>query len=383
MRVAHVSTFPPIKCGIASFAADLISAIPDVDHVTYSLHYGAAGETGSCASANVNSPQSLIALAKAISNSDCDVVSLQHEFGIWGGKEGENIFCFLDNLRKPIVSVLHTTFGPGIRGAVQREIVDFLIDRSVRVVLLTEMARRTTEELLARRIEKIVVIPHGVPDFPYVSPSALWEDGRRTGSLTCRLISPGFFREDKGLEQVLCALCELQMRGHKVEYVIAGEAQGQFPGQKNYRERIEALVDSHGMGSVVRFDGRYLSLKEQVAAIQGCHLGVFAYQCRYQSSSGTIPLVLSLGRPVLCTPFEYAQAKANEGFAVSLAAGFDHLAIADAIEKFKSREGYLDLARATYDRTREWTWSRVGAAFAAEYRRAQAESRASIVKDGN
>src|SRR2546430_1387451 len=97
-RIAHVSTFPPLRCGIASFASDLISATADLEHIRYGLHYGDPGAVEVRAHANANSAEELVALARLISSSDCDVVSLQHEFGIWGGREGENIHAFLDML---------------------------------------------------------------------------------------------------------------------------------------------------------------------------------------------------------------------------------------------------------------------------------------------
>lgn len=369
MIVAHVSTFPPLKCGIASFATDLIGAIPDFHNLKYSLHYGIKGQENYHGNANVNSPESLIELAKLISNSDCDIVSLQHEFGIWGGREGENIFHFLDNLSKPIISTLHTTFGPMVKGPIQREIIAHLIDRSVCVVLLTDFAKLTTEKLLGCQIKNIVVIPHGIPDYPYQDPPPLLD---KDSSSPFRLITPGFFRDDKGIDVILLALHELKLRGYNILYKIAGEPQNQFPDQRKYRAKIENLVDSLSLRSIVEIDARYLSVDEQVSAIQGCHLGIFAYQNQSQSSSGTIPLVLSVGRPALCTPFEYA--KARKGFGITITTDFDHLAIADSIEKFIACNEYLDIARDTYKRTREWTWDKVGLLFAAEYRKILAQS---------
>lgn len=364
MRVAHVSTFPPLKCGIASFATDLIGAIPNFHNLKYSLHYGIIGQENYHGNANVNSSESLIELAKLISNSDCDIVSLQHEFGIWGGRDGENIFYFLDNLSKPILSILHTTFGPMIKKPIQQEIINRLIDRSTCVVLLTDFAKLTTEKLLGRQIKNIVVIPHGIPDYEYRDPPEL---SKNDTLLPLRLITPGFFREDKGIEMVLLALRQLKLKGYNILYKIAGEPQGQFPNQISYHARIENLIDSIGLRSIVEVDARYLPLDEQVSAIQESHVGIFAYQNQSQSSSGTIPLVLSLGRPVLCTPFEYAKSK--EDFGVTLTTDFDHLSIADAIEKFMARKEYLDITRDIYKNTRAWTWNKVGIAFSTEYKR--------------
>ncbi len=367
LRIAHVSTFPPLKCGVALFASDLISAIPTAEHLKYSLHYGGGAARDACASANVNSIEDVVALAKTISDSDCDVVGLQHEFGIWGGVEGEHLRPFLDHLTKPVVSVLHTTFGPGVRTAVQRDTLLDLIQRSARVVLLTESSRHTTENLAEHRLRNAVVIPHGVPRFPYTKPPLLWNDGRRA---TLRLITPGFFRADKGFEVVLKAVQRLHLDGCDVSYLIAGEAQGQFSGQAVYRQKIERLIRELGLDGIVRCDIRFLSVPQQIEAIQNSHFGVFAYQDPAQSSSGTIPLVMSAGRPVICTSFEYARSKREEGLPIILANSFGVADFTDAIEIAAKAAQRSDRSAEAYASTSDWAWTNVGTRFEQEFRHA-------------
>ncbi|WP_410052099.1 hypothetical protein [Bradyrhizobium sp. SZCCHNR3058] len=173
----------------------------------------------------------------------------------------------------------------------------------------------------------------------------------------------GYFREDKGIEEILYALHALRRRGLNLSYRIAGEPQAQFVAQASYKARIESLVETLGLQSVVQIDDRYLSLAEQAACIQQAHLGIFCYQDPSHASSGTIPLVMAVGRPVLCTPFEYASVKAEEGDGVFLSGGFGHSAIASAIESLTSISGYPSITRAIYNRTRPWTWPTVGKVF--------------------
>ena len=368
MHIAHVSTFPPLRCGIASFASDMIGAVPDAVHSTYSLHYGENRVTEAMSSADVRSTQDLARLSAAISSSNCDVVSLQHEFGIWGGGEGEHIHAFLDKLSKPLVSVLHTTFGPYVRSAVQNDILQRLIDRSARVVVLTEMAKGSLELLLGRCLDKIVVIPHGVPDVSFAPAPDAWGDDR--SGPPCRLITPGFFRESKGFETILLALRQLSAAGRPVHYTIAGEPQVQFAGQQGYREDLQSLIRSLGLESIVELDVRYLTTEEQINLIRGSHAGIFAYQDPAQSSSGTVPLVLAVGRPAICTPFEYAKAKAREGLAVHIAEDFGVRAVVRSIEALLDGRGYAEAVERTYLSTREWVWRRVGVMIREEYQRA-------------
>jgi glycosyltransferase involved in cell wall biosynthesis len=365
MRIAHVSTFPPLKCGIAFFASDLIEALPNSVHSKYSLHYGRATTLDARSHANVNSLPEIIALAKSISASDCDVVGIQHEFGIWGGEDGHNLQPFLDNLTKPVVSILHTTCGPGVRADLQNRLLLSLIERSARVVLLTEASAQSTAALAGRQLPHAVVIPHGVPRFPYREPPALSGD-----QVTLRLITPGFFRENKGLEIVLEALRTLRLKGREFDYLIAGEGQGQFSRQARYVDAIETLIKDFGLEGVARCEVRFFQLQEQIEAIHSCHFGIFAYQDCSQSSSGTIPLVLGSGRPVICTPFEYAKAKNLEGFPVIIAEGFDAINVAAAIERTFDIADDWDPWQAAFSSTFDWAWPRIGIRFEKEFRRA-------------
>ncbi|MBS1816983.1 MAG: glycosyltransferase [Acidobacteria bacterium] len=360
MNFAHVSTFPPLRCGIASFATDTIAATPGI-HSKYSLHYGHGAAADAAASANVRSPDELARLGSLISASDCDVVCLQHEFGIWGGRDGEHIHAFLSQLSKPVVAVLHTTFGPNVRNPVQEEILLRLAAKSERVVVLTPMAKASVEALLGEPTDKLVVIPHGVPDVPFHPPPESWNSG--DADRPCRLVTPGFFRESKGFETVLLALYWLIKRGRRLHYTIAGEPQKQFDGQESYREHLQELVQILGLADVVRFDTWYLTLEDQIATIQASHAGVFAYQDPSQSSSGTVPLVLAGGRPAICTPFEYAKDRRGEGLPIQLAEDFGVLALARSIEALLDSPSYPDVTRDTYSRTRAWTWSAVGRRF--------------------
>ena len=366
-RVAHVSTFPPLRCGIASFVSDLIASTPGFEHRRYALHYGASGEVEASAHANVNSQSALAGLARSISMSDCDIVSLQHEFGIWGGREGENIHAFLDNLTKPLLSVVHTTFMPGVRSRVQEEVLLRLISESAIVVALTEASQKSAELLLGQRIAHMLVIPHGIPQFPYVAPPATWTMEKGNGLAPLRLITLGFFRKDKGLEVVLSALRNLKDSGHSMSYRIVGEPQRQSRGQTEYLRNVRASIDSLDLAPEVEVEDRYVSVAEQASSIQAAHVGIFAYQDPSHASSGTVPLVMGMGRPVLCTPFEFAKTRAAEGQGVFVASGFDALSIASALEEFMRIEKYPTLARATYDRTRPWTWATVGPLFGELY----------------
>jgi len=355
-----------MRCGIATYASDLIASMPSVKHFRYALHYGQDNSEGTAAGANNSSPNELRELALRISRSDCDVVSLQHEFGIWGGENGEHIFQFLEVISKPLVSTLHTTFPPRSRPDIQVSILRKVVEQSQKVMVLTDASRRSLAALLSRDYPNVVTIPHGLPAVPSASVGALPEFSDRA----CRLGSVGFFRRDKGIETILVALWKLKERGYKVTYAIAGEAQRQFAGQTDYQGEVDQLTRRLNLQDRVESIDRYLSVEEQIDFIQHCHAGIFAYQTPEQSSSGTVPLVFACGRPVICTPFEYAVAKQAEGMDVTLAINFGADALADSITNFLARQSLPQICEDVHRRAQQWIWPVVGARYQTEFEKA-------------
>lgn len=375
MKVAHVSTFPEMKCGIALYTSDLLDALPLLKHRKYALHYGTNVTADATGHADVSQPSHMRELARDISQSDCHVVSLQHEFGIWGGQNGEHIFDFIEDLTKPIVATLHTTFRSSRRPATQLSILARLVERSAVTFVLTPNSRDTLCSALGIDSGAIAVIPHGVPNIPFSSPPGSWNPVGGVGP-TCKLCSIGFFRPDKGIELVLHALRSLKDSGYQFEYVMAGEPQGQFEGQEQYFNDVNESIRELNLADRVRIIAKFLTRGEQIQIVQEAHAGVFAYQDPDQGSSGTIPLVMAAGRPVICTPFEFALAKEREVGGVTLAKDFDAAAIAEALARFfASGSNYLQDSRTLHERTRHWTWQAVGVAYAGAFAEAQVRGR--------
>ena len=371
MKVAHVSTFPDMRCGIAFYVSDLIEALPTFEHRKYALHYGKNLTDDAVSHADVSHPSTLQDLARAISQSSCDVVSLQHEFGIWGGVNGEYILYFLDEITKPLVSTLHTTFKSYNRPTVQSSILRRLVERSAVSFVLTQNSRDTLCTALELPQDAVSVIPHGVPNISFVSPSFTRPHGSGNPQ-TWKLCSIGFFRPDKGLEETLKALSILKRLGYDFQYVIAGSPQPQFIGQEEYVRKLHKLIAELRLVDAVRIEARFLTRAEQVKLIQDTHAGIFAYQDPDHASSGTIPLVMATGRPVICTPFEFALAKKLEiGEGVTVAKDFSSTAIAEALTHlFCSTPDYVPSAMRLHARTRHWIWQAVGPTYATAFDKA-------------
>jgi glycosyltransferase involved in cell wall biosynthesis len=223
----------------------------------------------------------------------------------------------------------------------------------------------------------LYVVPHGVPDVDFKSPPPTWSTIRTSKRpRTLKLCSVGFFRPDKGIETIVRAVRALRETGIAVEYVIAGEPQRQFDGQAEYLHKIQSLVTELGVDDCIRIEARFLTRDEQIQVIQNAHAGVFAYQDEGQASSGAVPLVLASGRPVVCTPFEFAVDKRRElGKPIWLATDFTPRAVGIALLRFVgSGASYRRDCRTLHARIQPWSWGRVGATYAAAFETCRAAS---------
>ncbi|MGA9673038.1 MAG: glycosyltransferase [Terracidiphilus sp.] len=341
------------------------------EHRKYALHRGNNVTEDAVSHADTSDPASVRNLARTISASNCDVVSLQHEFGIWGGagSNGEQLVDFLDEIKKPIVATLHTTFQSSDRPKIQGEMLCSLVRQSAVSFVLTPKSQETLRKGYRLLQEDIRVIPHGVPMIPYVPPS-FTSRYETEGADAWRLCSIGFFRPSKGIETILSALATIKDIGHNVGIVIAGSPQPGRTDQERYLSRVREVVADLGLVSSVEIDARFITRSQQIRLICESHAGIFAYQGFDQASSGTIPLVLAMGRPVICTPFEFAQAKEMEiGEGVTVADGFDSPAIVEALLRFfRSQPDYVKTTERLYARTRQWAWPTIGCAYASAFK---------------
>ena len=363
VKVAHVSTFLPMRCGIAVYISDLMEALPGIEHRKYELHYGTSGTVGAAGQADVSDPMAIRELAYNIAHSDCDVVNLQHEFGIWGGKFGEDSRGITDEIPFPVAATLHTTFTKESRPEIQASILQRIVEQSFATVVLTRKSRSTLANLLHVPEDTISVIPHGIPDIPFAPPRSI-QPSSAADKPALNLLSFGFFRPDKGLEEVIRAVQILKTSGYDCSYVIAGSPQPQFVDQEQYYRRIHQLITDIGLMDSVYLNCRFLTRSEQIKLIQDSHVGIFAYQDPLHASSGAVSLTLAAGRPVICTPFEFALATRMEVDGVRVARDFGALAIAECLTDLLSmRMDYGEHVARVHEQTRQRTWGSVARAY--------------------
>ena len=381
MRIAFVSTYPPRRCGIATFTSDLIQAIRQADPSTRA-RIAAIDERNSVRAygsevrwrIRQGSPMPYRAAARAINRSNADVVCVQHEFGLYGlwkgggwvgdhwieGTYEDHLTPFLDELEKPSLVTLHTVLpepSPAVREAVRS-----IADSAHGLTVMAETAVDILREVYGIA-ERPTVIPHGMPHIEPIGrrrlKAKLGLDHRQIVS-TFGLVGPG-----KGLEYVIEAMPAVVARHPDALYLIAGQTHPELLKQRGeeYRNRLTALVEELGLTDNVVFVNQYLEQKDIIDYLLATDVYVTPYLDPNQITSGTLSYALGAGKAVVSTPYLHAkEALADDrGLLVDFQAADQ---IADAVNtilddpKLKAR-----LEKNAYRYANEATWPKTGARF--------------------
>ena len=322
MRVALLSTYPPRVCGIGSFASDLraeliqVAGIDDVRVVSVVDRPSISGQPEVIANLPVGVRGDYVRAARVLGRLGIDVVLLQHEYGIFGGPDGEYVLSFVQELAQPLVVTLHTVRSRPSPG--QQRVLSELCDQAELVVVMTDTARSLLVESGACASEKVRVVAHGAPDVVvggvtaregasrlYLPPSGGRVDVRgRFVFSTFGLISPG-----KGLETAIEALSAVVERHPEALYVIAGRTHPTVARREGERYRLELERRALDLGLVdhVEFDDRFLSVEEIADLLAATDVFVTPYRDPEQIASGALTFAVAAGCAVISTPYWYAE----------------------------------------------------------------------------
>lgn len=366
--IALLSTYIPQQCGLATFAGDLARGIRHADP-SVRLKVLAIDDDKRTQpyppdvvrTIRKNWRPSYRELAAWINDSDIDALLVQHEFGIFGGPEGEWLVDLLDHVRRPIVTTLHTVLQdpplPYLRR--MREVVE----RSTRLVALTPSALDILRERYGVGSDRVEVIPHGVPNRTFISPDkrrrAIDAEGR-TVLMTFGLLGPS-----KGIEDMIEAMATIVKTHPETLYIVVGAT---HPGViahagESYRLSLVEQVKRLGLENNVRFVDRYMESNELFEWIEGCDIYVTPYPNRDQISSGTVAVAVGLGRAVVATRFRYAEDLLADDRGVLVepnAPGELAGAVLDLLDNPRRRG---ELQERAYAFGREMTWESVGARY--------------------
>ena len=369
-RIAFIGNSLPRRCGIATFTADLQQAIS-----------GACAETETCIVAMTDHghvydyPSSVryqinddriddyVHASEFLNAGRFDVVSLQHEFGIFGGEAGAHIMALLSRLTMPIVTTFHTVLSKP--SPAQREVVDGIVNASSRVVVMAQKGRELLRTVYRVSAEKIEVIPHGIPDFAFVEPTqakAKFGFSGRPVILTFGLLSPS-----KGIEVMIAAMPSILNCCADAAYVVLGATHPNLVRQQGetYREALVARARELGIEDHVVFRDQYVDRPTLIDFISMCDVYVTPYLNEAQMTSGTLAYSFGLGKAVVSTPYWHAQELLADGRGILVPFG-DAVAIGREIVGLLTNDiRRLAIRQHAYSIGRSMTWERIAERYSA------------------
>ena len=318
IEIVYVATYPPQECGIATFTKDLVTAIakytpfsePSVAAVSADVAIEQYPKTVKFHIDKLD-VHSYVDVADQINKSEIDLVSLQHEYGIFGGPDGSHILAFMERLRKPIVTTLHTVLSNPSDG--QRAVMNRIAELSGAMVVMVRAGRNILLNNYDVPPGKVIVIPHGVPNVHRVSSVSVKKSlgiANRPVISTFGLISRG-----KGIEYGIRCMPKLLEKLPDAMYLVLGETHPRVRNHEgeSYRNEMVQLVSDLGIEKNVRFNNRYLSLEELINYLSATDVYLTPYVNKDQITSGALAYAIGCGKPTVSTPYLYAEEVLSEG----------------------------------------------------------------------
>jgi glycosyltransferase involved in cell wall biosynthesis len=379
LRAALIGTYPPRQCGIATFTADIVEQLgrhhPEVALSVFALDAGGVEGYGEGVTPlRADDPEAYRRAAEAINASGADAVWLQHEYGIFGGPDGEMVCDFVDRLAPPLVLTLHTVLAEPSEN--QRRILDHLLARASRVMVMSERSRVLLTELYGAEPGIVEVIEHGAPDRPFGRTEAAKREqgfGERPVLMTFGLLGPG-----KGLETVIDALPALLERHPDLLYRIVGKTHPVLAARdgESYREMLVERARSRGVSHAIEWENRFLESNELLDRLEACDIFITPYPNLQQSTSGTLSYAVALGKAVVATPYVHATELLADGVGIIVEPG-NAAALVEAIGGLLDDRGRLrEMQRKAWERGRRTIWARFADATAALLGKAVPQTRA-------
>jgi glycosyltransferase involved in cell wall biosynthesis len=376
-RVAFLGDYLPRQCGIATFTTDICEAIatefPQCNCLVGAVNDRPEGYDYPPRIRFEIDEKELDSYRRAadfLNINNVEVVSVQHEFGIYGGTAGSHLLEFLRDVHMPVVTTLHTILREP--NDAQRAVMKHLDELSNRFIVMAEHGREILETVYGVSPGKIDLIPHGVPDVQFIDPTfhkdQFGVEGK-TVLLTFGLLSP-----NKGIEYVIEALPAILKRHPSAVYIVLGATHPSLIAQEGetYRLKLERLAEDVGVSDNVIFYNRFVTLEELTDFIAAADIYVTPYLNEAQITSGTLAYAFGAGKAVISTPYWYAQELlANDrGILVPFA---NSAAVAEGVDRFLSDPTLMIATRKrAWKIGREMIWPVVAQRYMESFKRARA-----------
>jgi len=377
-KVAFVADYLPRKCGIATFTSDLCSSMvaqyPGSRYFVVPINDTESGYDYPSEVHFEIEEQDLSSYQRAsdfLNLSNVGVVSLQHEFGIYGGPAGSHVMALLRELKMPVVPTLHTILREP--NPDQRRVMMELIGRSTRVVVMTQRGREFLEGIYSAPASKIDVIPHGIPDMPFVDPNFHKDKFGVEGKIV--LLTFGLLSPNKGIEHVFNALPEIVAEFPNLVYIVLGATHPNLLREEGeaYRFSLERLAKRNRIQKNVIFYNRFVDIEELKEFIGAADLYITPYLDEAQITSGTLSYAFGAGKAVVSTPYWHATELLAEDRGV-LVPFRDAKAIArEVLGLLRDEPRRHVIRKQAYKLGREMIWSNVAKLYMRSFEQARLE----------
>lgn len=379
-RIGFIGNYMPRQCGIATFTTDLCEAIAtEYDDTTCialpvnDTDFGYAYSDRVRFELTEKDISSYLRAADFLHTNNVDLVCLQHEYGIYGGRAGSHILALLRELNMPIVTTFHTILR--IPDPEQQRVLQEIAALSDRVVVMSQRGVEFLQEVYRVSPAKIDLIPHGIPDVPFVDPSFHKDLFGVEGKTV--LLSFGLLSANKGIENVIAALPDVLAKHPDVVYIILGATHPHVKrdeGEK-YRLSLQRLAREKGVEEQVIFYNQFVSLEELIEFIGAADIYITPYLNQAQIVSGTLAYTLGAGKAIISTPYWYAEEMLADERGV-LVPFHDPKALAGAVVDLMDHEAKRHAMRKrAYLYGRGMVWPQVARRYMESFERARSGRR--------
>src|SRR5438477_1303569 len=377
-RIAVIGNYLPRQCGIATFTTDLCAAI--------SAEYGTARllalpvndtEQGydyparvrwSLAQDDIASYQQA---AEFLNFNNIDMVCLQHEYGIFGGVSGSHILHLLRRLKMPAVTTLHTVLREP--NSDQMLVMEEIAELSDRLIVMSQLSSQFLQEIFKVSGSKIDMVPHGVPDLPFLDPNFYKDRFGVEGKAV--LLTFGLLSPNKGIENVIQALPQILAKHKNVVYIVAGATHPHILRREGdrYRSYLQTLAKEVGVESNVIFHHHFVSPEKMVEFIGAADIYITPYRYEAQVVSGTLAYALGAGKAIISTPYWHAIELLDDRRGALVPFQDPDVIARKAVELLDTPAIRHAMRKRAYVYARDMVWKSVAQGYMASFEQARAD----------
>jgi glycosyltransferase involved in cell wall biosynthesis len=367
-KVAFISSYKPRICGIATFTSDLINNVKRAGRAEFepeviAMHSENELEYDKTVKLQIRKDvkYDYTSAADYINFSDVDVVSIQHEFGLFGGDGGSYLSLLLEKVNKPVITTLHTVLEKPIMSYFGS--LKDVCEASDKVVVMNKRGIKMLRHIYGVPERKIKLISHGIPDLPFADSNYYKRKLGLTGRKT--ILTFGLLNKNKGIEVMLRALPSIVEANPRVLYIVLGATHPEVlrrDGQ-SYKLKLERMVMDLGLQGNVVFYNRFVPDEELFSFLGAADIYVTPYLHKEQLTSGTLAFAVGTGKAVVSTPYWAAEELLAQGRGKLVQFGDSGNMSQAIIEILSNNSLSLKMRMRAYEYGRSMTWPKVGKAY--------------------